>query len=159
MAHSFLENVVDGGIDGSPLVEQEGEHALAFGGEPVKPLVAFVLFAPLACEEALGLEAAEEGVEGAFVDDQAAFGEGFAQGVAVVLVTQELGEDGDGEAAAAQLEAKILEERVVEGWGHAVPRTLCSTYCVIYSVWRQVFLSRSGEAGVIGRYVRSRWLS
>ena len=81
----MLEDVVDGVVDAVPLGEELGEDGFAFGGEPVEALVALVFFAPLAGEEALGFEAAEEGVEGAFLDGEAFVGEGFAEGVAVVL--------------------------------------------------------------------------
>jgi hypothetical protein len=47
-----------------------------------------------------------------------------------------LGENGEREAAAAKLQAKVLEEVLCEG--HAVPHTLYINYCVTYSVCRQV---------------------
>ena len=67
-ACGVLEDVVDGVVDAVPLGEELGEDGFAFGGELVEALVALVLFAPLAGEEALGFEAAKEGVEGAFFD-------------------------------------------------------------------------------------------
>ena len=81
---------------------------MAFGGELVEAFVALVFFAPLAGEELLGFEAAEEGVEGAFLDGEAFVSEGFAEGVAVVFGS-ELGEDGDDKAAAAEFEAEGVE--------------------------------------------------
>jgi len=103
-----MEDVVDGVVDAVPLGEELGEDGFAGEGELVEALVALVFFAPLAGEEALGFEAAEEGVEGAFFDGEALVGESFAEGVAVVLST-ELGEDGEDEAAAAELEAEGVE--------------------------------------------------
>jgi hypothetical protein len=104
-----VEDVVEGVVDGVPFGEELGEDGFAFGGEAVEAFVALVFFAPLAGEELLGFEAAEEGVEGAFLDGEALVGEGFAEGVAVVLGA-ELGEDGDDEAAAAEFEAEGVEE-------------------------------------------------
>ena len=111
--------------------EQLGEDLLAVAGEAVKPLVALVFFAPFAGEQALGFEAAQQRVERAFVDLQAAFGEGFAQGVAVVLLAK-LGQHCQGQAAAAEFQAEVFEE--VFGEGHAVPHTLYINYCITYSV-------------------------
>jgi len=105
MVQDFVKRVVDG----VPLGEEEGEGGFALLGEPVEALVAFVFFAPLAGEEALGFEAAEEGVEGAFLDGEAFVGEGFAEGVAVMLGA-ELGEDRDDQAAAPEFEAEGVEE-------------------------------------------------
>jgi len=92
-----------------PLLQQLAEDLFAVTGEPVEPLVAFVFFAPFAGQQSLSFQAAEEGIEGAFVDDQSMFGEGFTQGVAVVLLAK-LRENGEGQTAAAKLEAKIFEE-------------------------------------------------
>ena len=80
-----MEDVIDGVVDGVPLGEELGEDGFAFRGEFVEALVALVFFAPLAGEEALGFETAEEGVEGAFFDGQTLVGEGFAEGVAVMF--------------------------------------------------------------------------
>jgi hypothetical protein len=52
-------------------------------------------------------------------------GEGFAQGVAVVLLA-ELGEDGEDEAAAAELEAEVLEDGL-DCFVHTVLHTLYDT--------------------------------
>jgi hypothetical protein len=104
-----LKDVGEGLVEGGPLGEEEGEEGFAGGGEGVEALIALVFFAPLAGEEALGFEAAKEGVEGAFFDGEALVGEGFAKGVAVVLVA-ELGENGEDEGAAAEFEAEGVEE-------------------------------------------------
>jgi hypothetical protein len=104
-----LQDVVDGPVDAVPFVEKLDEDGFAFGGKLVEALVALVLFTPLAGEKLLGFEAAKEGVEGAFFDGQALVGEGFAEGVAVVL-DAELGQDGDDEAAAAEFETEGIED-------------------------------------------------
>jgi hypothetical protein len=111
----MVEDVLDGVVDGVPLGEELVEDGFAFGRELVEALVALVFFAPLAGEELLGFEAAEEGIEGALFDGKAFVGEGFAQGVAVVLGA-ELGEDGDDEAAAAEFEAEGVEDLGFD-WG------------------------------------------
>ncbi len=46
-----------------------------FGRQAVEPLVAFALFPPLADEQTLGLQPAQQRIERAFVDDEAVFGE------------------------------------------------------------------------------------
>jgi len=109
-----LEDVVDGVVDAVPLGEELGEDGFALGGELVEALVALVLFAPLAGEELLGFEAAEEGVEGAFFNGQALVGEGFAQGVAVVLGA-ELSEDCNDQAATAEFETEGIEDLGLRG--------------------------------------------
>jgi hypothetical protein len=110
----------DGGVDALPFGQQLGEDGFAFGREEVEALVAFFVLAPFAGQQALGFESAEEGVEGAFVDVHALLGEGFAEGVTVLLGT-EGGEDGENEAAAAEFQAKVVE-------GIGVHRL----YCVIH---------------------------
>ena len=80
----------------------------------------------------MGFEAAEEGVEGAFFDGQALVGEGFAEGVAVVLGA-ELGEDGDDQAAAAEFEAEGIEDLGIGGRVGGVS-ILYVNYCMTHSV-------------------------
>ena len=55
-----LHDSVDGCVDFLPLLEQMGQDLLAFGGEAIEALVAFLFFAPLAYEQALRLEAPQE---------------------------------------------------------------------------------------------------
>jgi hypothetical protein len=84
----------------------------------------------------LGLEAAEEGVEGAFLDGQTLVGEGFAEGVAVMF-ERKLGQDGDDEAAAAKLEAKGIEDLGI-GVELRLVSILYVNYCMSHSVCCQV---------------------
>jgi hypothetical protein len=140
-----VEYARDGGVDGVPLVEQASEDLFAIGREAVEALVAFVFFAPLAGEKSLGFEAAEKRIERAFVDLKTALGQLFAERVAVVFLP-ELGQDGQGEAAAAELKAKIFE-RVVSCCHcscpyTAVPHTLYFIYCMTTSVRRQVVFEK-----------------
>ena len=135
----MVEDVLDGVVDGVPLGEELGEDGFAFGREFVETFVALVFFAPLAGEELLGFEAAEEGVQGAFFNGKAFVGEGLAEGVAVVLGA-ELGEDGDDEAAAAEFEAEGVEDlgfdlglRRVGCWFHTVCQLLYDVQCVMSS--------------------------
>ena len=60
MRDSIAYSLVDGCVDVLPLLKQMGQDLLAFGGEAIEALVAFLFFAPLADEEALGFEAPEE---------------------------------------------------------------------------------------------------
>jgi hypothetical protein len=126
-----LQHSVDGSVDVLPFLKQMGQDLLAFGGEAIKALVAFLFFAPLADEKTLSLESSEERIQSALVDDQAMLCEVLSEGVAVMLVPQ-LCEDREGKAAASKLEPEVFEDVLSEG--HAVPRTLYFTYCVIYSV-------------------------
>jgi len=64
------ENVGQRFIDASPFGEQLGKHPRAVVGQPVEAFVAPGLFAPLADEQALDLQPAQQGVERAFVDGQ-----------------------------------------------------------------------------------------
>ena len=114
----LIQDFVKRVVDDVPFGEELAEGGFALGGEAVEALVALIFFAPFAGEEALGFEAAEEGVESAFLDGEALVGEGFAEGVAVVLGT-ELGEDGDDEAAAAEFKAEGVELGVWRDWGGA----------------------------------------
>ena len=77
--------------------------------EFVKAFLAVVFLAPLALEQALGLESAQERVKGALVDFDPERGEILAQGIAVMLAAQ-LGENGDNEQTAAQFETQIVKE-------------------------------------------------
>ncbi len=127
MARNFVvQNFVDGIVEGVPFGEELGEGGFAFRGEPVEALVALVFLAPLAGEQALGLEAAEQGVKGAFLDGKAFVGQSLAEGVSVVL-DAELGEDGDDEAAAAEFELEGVEEGFgpVGKGAHTVWSILC----------------------------------
>src|SRR5277367_5649240 len=83
--HALLKNPIQRGIHVLPLRDQLFENDLAVFRKPVKPLVALVFFAPLADQQALRLEAPQQRVEGAFIDGHAVVGEGFAEGVAVLL--------------------------------------------------------------------------
>src|SRR6201982_1111193 len=87
-----FEDARDGCVDCLPLFQQFGQDLLAIGREPVEALVAFVFFAPLAYQKALGLESAEERIQRAFVDLQAALGKVLAERVAVMLRAK-LGQD------------------------------------------------------------------
>lgn len=110
----------DRGVDALPFGQQLGEDGLAFGGEAVEAFVAFFVLAPFADQQALGFEAAEQWVEGAFVDVHAVLGESFAEGVTVLLGT-EGGKDGENEAAAAEFQAKVIEGFGAHSLYRAVP--------------------------------------
>jgi hypothetical protein len=62
------ENCVERRVDPTPLGKQLPEHFRAFFREAVEAFGAFFLFAPLALEEALRLEPAQQRVERPFVD-------------------------------------------------------------------------------------------
>ena len=104
----LLEDGFQGRVNLLPLGEQLLENERALFGDSIEALVALVFFAPLALEQALRLKAAEERVEGAFIDGEAAVGEGFALGIAVLLGAQSR-QDGQHEATAAEFEAEVFE--------------------------------------------------
>jgi hypothetical protein len=112
----LLKNSVQGRVDALPFGEQRLQHGLALRREAIKAFVTLVFLAPFADEEALSFEAAEERVEGAFVDGHAEVGEGFAEGVAVVLGAEH-GEYGEDQGATTKLEAEVFEEVVVVDTG------------------------------------------
>jgi hypothetical protein len=115
LAWVFLHDGVDGGVELLPFGKKLGEDGGALRGKAVEALVAFFVLAPLAGEEALGFEAAQEGVEGAFVDRKALLGEGFAEGITVLLGAQG-GQNAEGKAAAAEFKAEIFEGLGVHGY-------------------------------------------
>src|SRR4029077_2718726 len=131
-----FQHPLQGCIDALPFGEQLPKDLFACVGEDIEALVALVFFPPFADQQALGLEAPKEGIEGALVDGHTVLGKGFAEGVAV-LFGVELGQDGEDERAAAELEAKVLEEEVLVV-GHSVWRILCCIHCMKYTVWRTV---------------------
>ena len=100
--------------------------------EAVEALLALVFLAPLAGEQALALEPAEERVEGAFVDGEALVGECLPERVAVVLVP-ELDEHGQHQAAPAELQPEVLEVVGVLGWGVGVSH-VCAAQCMTHTV-------------------------
>ena len=88
------------------------QDQLALDGEAVKAFVALVLFAPLAGQQPLAFQAAQQRVKRAFVDGQPQVIQGLAQRVAIVLLP-ELGQYGDDQAAAAKLQLEVLKEFVI----------------------------------------------
>ena len=110
-----------------PFFEQLAEDLFAIRREPVETLVALLFFAPLAREQSLRFEPAKQWIERALVDGQTALGKLFAQRVAVVFFAK-LRQHGQSQAAAPQLQAKILEKVLSEC--HAVLHTLYINYCM-----------------------------
>ena len=108
-----------------------GESFGAFDGKAIEALVAFFVLAPLADEEALGLKAAEEGVERAFVNFHSVLGECLAQGVAVLLGTQG-GQDGENEGAAAEFETKVFESFGIHYC--TVSSIVCNIHYAVHSI-------------------------
>ena len=147
MGWGFLDDAVEGGIDLRHLGEQLFEDLPAVGREPIKAFLAIVLFAPLAREKTLRLEPAEKRVERAFIDLESEIAQVFAEGVAVMLAPQ-LGENGDDEQAAAELEADVFEEIGIH-FGFTVCQTLCDTQCVQNSSGRQHFFSFQSRAALL----------
>src|SRR6266478_2626559 len=137
-----FHNPVQGRIDAFPFGEELLEHGFAIGGQDVKALVALVFLAPFSREQALRLQAAQEGIQSTLFDCHAVLGERLAKGVAILLGT-ELGEDGEDEGAAAKLEAKVLEEIGLDG--HAVQHPLYATHCTPHSISGEVFFPLKKE--------------
>jgi hypothetical protein len=102
-------NLADGALNGFPLSQQLSEHVGPQRRDPVETLVALVLFAPLAYQQPLGLEPAQQRVERALLDLDALIGERLAQCVSVVLLP-ELSKHGEDQRSAPELQAKIVED-------------------------------------------------
>src|SRR6202035_339035 len=64
------KNVFNRGIDPVPLLQQLGKHRLPIGIQAIEPLVALVLFAPLALQQPLCLQPPQQRVERALVNRQ-----------------------------------------------------------------------------------------
>src|ERR1700693_4588237 len=103
-----LKNVFQRRVDTLPLDQQLFENQLSVGRETVETLVALVFLAPLADQQALGLQAAKQRIERAFVDGHAMIGQGLAQGVTVVFSAQRR-QYSQGKAAAAEFLPQVLE--------------------------------------------------
>jgi hypothetical protein len=104
----LLCDCAEGGVERVPFRKQLFKNLFSFGGEAVEALVAFLMFAPFADQEGLGLEPPQQGIEGAFVDFETMLGKFFAEGVSILLGTQS-GEDGEHETAATEFQPEILE--------------------------------------------------
>src|SRR5579871_5405409 len=78
MGLCLLQNSVERCVDGLPLFQQLFQDQLALLREPVKTLVAFVLFAPLAGEQPLGFQPAQQRIERAFINGQPLVVQGLA---------------------------------------------------------------------------------
>src|ERR1700722_12182581 len=101
----LLQNAVERVVDAAPFVQKQREDFGAAGREAIKTFVALIFFAPLAEQQALRFEAAQQRIERAFVDNQAVVLERLAQCVAVLLGPQ-LRQNGDDQAAATKFEAQ-----------------------------------------------------
>jgi hypothetical protein len=104
----LLCDSAEGGVERVPFRKQLFENLFSVGGKAVEALVAFLVFAPFADQEGLGLEAAQQGIERAFVDLKTVLGEFFAEGVSILLCAQS-GEDGEHQTAAAEFQPEVLE--------------------------------------------------
>ena len=112
-----------------PLGEQQFQDFGAGSGEQVEALFSLLFLAPLAGQESLAFQPAQQGVERAFIDLQAVLREGFAQRVTVLLAAQRR-QDGQYQAAAAEFETEILKVFWIHGVYqvlHSVLYTLCIT--------------------------------
>ena len=125
------QDVVEGGVEAAPLDEEQRQHALALDRQPVEPLVAFALFPPLADEQPLGFQPAQQRVKRAFVDHEAVFREDFAQRVAV-LFRAKCREHGDGEAPPPKLQPEVVEQGRVEWASATVCHILSDKHCMTH---------------------------
>src|ERR1700751_3848429 len=104
-----LKNLVQRLINALPFCEKLTENLFAVGGQTIEPLVALVLFAPLADKQSLAFKTAEEGVERPFIDFQPVVSKSFAQGVAVTLLAK-LSQNRETQASAAQFQLEVLKQ-------------------------------------------------
>jgi len=131
------EDCVERRVDLPPLVEQLREHFGAVFREAVEALGALFLLAPLALEETLRLESAQQRVERPFVDLEALFRKGFAQRIAVLLGAQR-GEDGEHQRPASQLEPQVFKDRRVHGAADTMWNMVSDIQCMTHSISCQV---------------------
>lgn len=96
------------GIDSAPFRQQLLQDAGARLRAAVEALVALPLLPPLADEEALRFETAQQRIEGALVDLEAVIREQLAERVAVLLGLEGR-QDGQHEAPAPELQAEVVE--------------------------------------------------
>src|ERR1035437_392171 len=132
----LLEDFLYRCVDAAPLGQQLVQDFRSAGAEQVEALLALLFFAPFAGQKALGLEAPEQGIEGAFVDLQSVLGKSFAQGVAVLLPAQGR-QDGENQAAAAEFESEVFKRF----WVHRFCTgccIVCHRHCVIHTVYHTV---------------------
>src|SRR5436305_11720151 len=105
MTSVLREQPAERRADRGPFGMEAGEDRLAVGGEAVEALVAAFL-APFAGQQALRFEAAQQGIERAFLDRKPRFVEQVAQRVAVSFLAKR-GEHGQDERAPAELDAQL----------------------------------------------------
>src|SRR5215471_15467119 len=77
---SPFNHSVQRGIDALPLREQLFQDHFAVPGQPVKPLVALLFFAPFAEQQALALQSPQQRVQRPFINRHALLLERLAQG-------------------------------------------------------------------------------
>jgi hypothetical protein len=102
-----------------PLGQELLQDDLALAREAVEALPALVLLAPLAGQQPLVLEPAQQRVQRALVDVQPVLGQRLAQRVAVLLGPQR-GQHGQHQAAPPQLQPQVLERLGAHGRGTTV---------------------------------------
>src|SRR5271155_221612 len=108
------KNLVEGSVEIAPLGGEAREQDLPVGREAVEALVAPLLFAPLAGQQALTLEAAKQRGEGALINLQARLCQRPAQGVAVPLGA-EFPQHPQHQAPTPELEAEFVENVFLDG--------------------------------------------
>ena len=81
----LLQDCVDSGVNALPLGEHLLENIGALGREKIEALLALVLFAPFADQQALRFQAAQQWIQSALIDGHTMLGQSFAQGVAILL--------------------------------------------------------------------------
>src|SRR6185437_8815858 len=102
----------------------------------VEALVPLIFFPPLASQQPLGFQPAEQRVQSAFIDLQAMGSQRLSQCVTVMLLMK-LGQHRENQTSPAQFEAKIFEEIGVHGLKNYVAH---SVLCTLYGT--QLWLSR-----------------
>jgi hypothetical protein len=127
-----FHNCVERRIDVFPLGKQVTQNLFAFTRENIKSFLSLVFLAPFARQQSLGFKSTKEGIQGAFVNLHAMFGEGFAQRVAVLLGS-ELRKNRQNQGTAAEFQPKVLKEI-----GLTLVHILYVIYCTQYTVQRTV---------------------
>src|SRR5690349_24861978 len=108
---SLLEELFHGVVEAPPAGGQLTVEPAAGGAQDVVATRRALARAPLADQDALCLEPAQQGIEGALLDRHAAGRQGLPQLVAVAQRAQ-LGQGCEDDHAAAQLQLQLLEGAV-----------------------------------------------
>ena len=122
-------NTVERGINSAPFLQQLRENRPTLSGQRVETLVAFILLAPFAGQQTLRFQTPQKWIKRALINIQPMRGEGFAQGITVVLNSQ-LNQYSQSQASSSQLQPQLFKQIGL----HAFLVTFNGLTCVSYTM-------------------------